>query len=156
MKRGISCHFPSGRSVSFPSGRITSFFLLKDSILFLSEDHILFPQVETVSFFLRENCIVFPLGGSHAFPPGRMYPLLSGTLLFLNLSIGQSWKVMLSWSFPDVSQGDLLPHVVSMTTHGLTNLRTKSPVPSSFLSICFSLMFQWLLRYNRKVSLFLF
>lgn len=53
-------------------------------------------------------------------------------------------------------QGDLLPHVVSMTTHGLTNLRTESPVPSSFLSICLSLMSQWLLGYNRKGFLFLF
>jgi hypothetical protein len=52
-----------------------------------------------------------------------------------------------------LSQGGRLPIVVAMTTHEPSGLRSESPV---LISICLSLMFQRLLGYNRRVSLFLY
>lgn len=173
---------PSGRlSCHFPSGRTASFSLREDCVLFPQGGLRPFPQEglhpflsgRTVSFSLREDHILFHHGGSHPFSSGRIasfsfwedhMPFPQGGCIFSSQGhfssstcpLGSPGKCCFLGHSQMFSQGDLLPHVVSMTTHGLTNLRTKSPVPSSFLSICFSLMFQWLLGYNRKVFLFLF
>lgn len=155
----------------FPSGKTAFFSLWEEHILFPQGEPHPFPSGKTASFSLWENHIPFPHGGTHPFPPGRTasfslwedhMPFPQGGCTFSSQGhfssstwpLGSPGKCCFLGHSQMFPQGDLLPHVVSMTTHGLANLRTTSPVLSSFLSIRLSLMSQWLLGYNRKVFLF--